>query len=301
MGILLDLMVLFIAIVATYVAARAWHYVTSRPSASQVDVRDRTQTLNNAIRAINEHDDIWVKLSQVQRAIEATKDLDESELPCKLSHLEEMRIALHNDALRFKLNKMLTSLRQAPDNKDKLAIGQEMLRFLEDESKKQAADPRLIAHYEATIEEHVEQLQHAAMPTEELGDESYHNHLSEFLDTHNSLLDFSLDNDIPEGVRFFDRTAIAASATCGQDELSVVFEIEGHTIDPDELDNASGKALLQTIYQSVHRRVSETRCPRHRTAPGIVVCGNSLSELSWQTPGCCQQLRDAVGTQLHNH
>ncbi len=294
-------MVLFIAIVATYVAARAWHYVTSRPSASQVDVRDRTQTLNNAIRAINEHDDIWVKLSQVQRAIEATKDLDESELPCKLSHLEEMRIALHNDALRFKLNKMLTSLRQAPDNKDKLAIGQEMLRFLEDESKKQAADPRLIAHYEATIEEHVEQLQHAAMPTEELGDESYHNHLSEFLDTHNSLLDFSLDNDIPEGVRFFDRTAIAASATCGQDELSVVFEIEGHTIDPDELDNASGKALLQTIYQSVHRRVSETRCPRHRTAPGIVVCGNSLSELSWQTPGCCQQLRDAVGTQLHNH
>ena len=183
---------------------------------------------------------------------------------------------------------MLTSLRQAPDNKDKLAIGQEMLRFLEDESKKQAADPRLIAHYEATIEETVAQLEHAAMPTEELEDESYHNYVSEFHDTHNSLLDFSLDNDIPGGVRFFDRTEIAASATCGQDELSVVFEIEGHTIDPDELDNASGKALLQTIYQSVHRRVSETRCPRHRTAPGIVVCGNSLSELSWQTPGCCQ-------------
>ena len=301
MDILPDLMVLFIAIVATYVAARAWHYATSRPSAPQVDVRDRTQTLNNAIRAINEHDDIWVKLSQVQRAIEAAKDLDESELPCKLSHLEEMRIALHNDALRFKLNKMLTSLRQAANNKDKLAIGQEMLRFLEDESKKQAADPRLIAHYQAPIEEHVEQLQHAAMPTEELGDKSCHNHVSEFLDTHDSLLDFSLDNDVPEGVRFFDRTEIAASATCGQDELSVVFEIEGHTIDPDELDNASGKALLQTIYQSVRRRVSQTRCPRHRTAPGIVVCGNSLSELSWQTPGCCQQLRDAVGTKLHNH
>ena len=292
---------LFIAIVATYVAARVWRYATSRPSAPQVDVRDRTQTLNNAIRAINEHDDIWVKLSQVQRAIEAAKDLDESELPCKLPQLEEMRITLYNDALRFKLNKMLTSLHQAANNKNKLAIGQEMLRFLEDESKKQAADPRLIAHYEAAIEGHVEQLANATMPTAELGDESYHNYARELLDTHNSLLDFSLDNDIPEGVRFFDRTEIVASATCGQDELSVVFEIEGHTIDPDELDNAFGKALLQTIYQSVRRRVGQTRCPRHGTAPGIVVCGNSLSKLSWQTPGCCQQLRDAIGARLRNH
>ncbi|MFQ5546293.1 MAG: hypothetical protein ACE5FE_09965, partial [Acidiferrobacterales bacterium] len=199
------------------------------------------------------------------------------------------------------LNKMLDNLRKTADNKDKLALGQEMLNFLDDERKKQAADPRLIAHYEAVIEEHVEQLEHAAMPTEELEDESYHNYVSEFLDTHNSLLDFSLDNDIPEGVRFFDRTEIAASATCGQDELSVVFEIEDHTIAPDELDNAFGKALLQTIYRSVHRRVGPTRCPRHGTAPGIVVRGNSLSGLSWQTPGCCQQLRDAVGAKLHNH
>ncbi len=301
MDILPDLMALCIAVVATYVAARVWRYLTSRPSAPQVDVRDRKQTLSNAIRAINEHDDIWVKLSQVQRAIEAAKDLDEPELPYKLPQLEEMRIALHNDALRFKLNKMLTSLRKAADNKYKLAIGQEMLGFLEDERKKQAADPRLIAHYATTIEEHVEQLEHAAMPTEELEDESYHNHVNEFLDTHSSLLDFSLDNDIPEGVRFFDRTEIAASATCGQHELSVVFEIGSHTIDPGELDNAWGKALLQTIYQSVHRRVGEIRCPRHETAPGIVVRGNSLSELSWQTPGCCQQLRDAVGVKLHNH
>ena len=301
MGILPDLVVLFIAVVATYVAARVWHYAASRPSAPRVDVRDRTQTLNNAIRAINEHDDIWVKLSQVQRAIEAAKDLNESELPYKLPQLEEMRVALHNDAMRFKLNKMLDSLRKAADNKNKLALGQDMLQFLEDERKKQAADQRLITHYEATIEEHVEQLEHAAMPTEELEDESYHNYVSEFLDTHNSLLDFSLDNDIPEGVRFFDRTEIAALATCGQEELSVIFEIEGHLINPDELDNAFGKALLQTIYQSVHRRVGEIRCPRHETAPGIVVRGNSLSELSWQTPGCCQQLRDAVGTKLHNH
>lgn len=291
---------LFGAVVATFLAARVWHYAASRPSVPQVDVRDRTQTLRDAIRTINEHDDIWVKLSQVQRAIEAAKDLDESELPYKLPQLEEMRIALHNDALRFKLNKMLSSLRQTPDNKDKLAIGQEMLGFLEDERKKQAADPRLIAHYKAVIEEHVEQLEHAAMPTEELEDDSYHNYVSEFLDTHNSLLDFSLDNDIPEGVRFFDRTEIAASATCGQDNLSVVFVIEGQIIDPDELDNAFGKALLQTIYQSVHRRVGQTRCPQHGSAPGIVVRGNSISELSWQTPGCCQQLRDAVGTKLHN-
>ena len=301
MDILPDLIVLFIAVAATYVAARVWHYATSRPSVPQVDVRDRTQTLNNAIRAINEHDDIWVKLSQVQLAIEAAKDLKGPKLPYKLPQLEEMRVALYNDAMRFKLNKMLDNLRKTADNKDKLTLGEEMLNFLDDERKKQAADPRLIAHYEAVIEEHVEQLEHAAMPTEELEDESYHNYVSEFLDAHNSLLDFSLDNDIPEGVRFFDRTEIATSATCGQDELGVVFEIEDHTIDPDELNNTFGQALLQTIYRSVHRRVGPTRCPRHGTAPGIVVRGNSLSELSWQTPGCCQQLRDAVGAKLHNH
>jgi len=301
LDILPDLLVLFISVGATYLLARVWHYATSRPAAPQVDVRDRTQTLNKAIDAINEHDDIRVKLSQVQRAIEAAKNLNESELPYKLPQLEEMRVALHNDAMRFKLNKMLDSLRKTVDNKDKLALGQEMLTFLDDESKNQAADPRLIVHYKAVMEEHVEQLERAAMPTEELEDESYHNYVSEFLDTHTSLLDFSLDNDIPEGVRFFDRTEIAASATCGQDELSVVFEIEGHTVDPDELDNAFGKALLQTIYQSISRRVGPTRCPRHGTAPGIVVRGNSLSELSWQTPSCCQQLRDAVGAKLHNH
>lgn len=301
MDILPDLIVLFIAVLATYVAARVWHYAASRPSAPQVDVRNRAQTLNKAIRAINEHDDIWVKLSQVQLAIDAAKDLNGSELPYKLPQLEEMRVALHNDALRFKLNKMLTSLRKAANNQDKLVLGQEMLSFLDDERKKQAADRRLVAHYETVIEEYVEQLEHAAMPTEELEDESYHDYVSDFLDTHSSLLDFSLDNDIPEGVRFFDRTEIAASATCGQDELSVAFEIEGQTIDPDEIDNAFGKALLQTIYQSVHRRVGPTRCPRHGTAPGIVVRGNSLSELSWQTPGCCQQLRDAIGAKLHNH
>lgn len=295
-----DLGVLLIAVAATYVAARVWHYASSRPSIPQIDIQDRTQTLADAIRAINEHDDIWVKLSQIQRAIDAAKDIKESALPYKLPQLEEMRIALHNDALRFKLNKMLTSLRQTADNKNRLVAGQEMLEFLEDQRKTKTADSRLVAHYETIIEQYVEQLDHATSPTEELVGDGYHSTVNEFLDTHNSLLDFSLDSDIPEGVRFFDRTEIAVSASCGQDMLSVVFEIEGHTVDPDEIGSTFAKALLQTVYQSVHRRVGQTRCPRHGTAPGIVVRGSSLSDLSWQTPGCCQQLRDAVGTKLHN-
>lgn len=301
-----DLVMLFTAVAASYVAMRAWRYATSAATVSQVGVRTYTEVVNNVVRAINESDDIWVKLWHIQMAIDTVKGIGQSlpaeaEIHYQLRQLEDIRTALSNDALRFRLSELLTRLRSAADDKQKLTLGQEMLSLLEQEKGKQAADPRLIVHYETIIQEHVEKLEHASMPTEELEDQRYHDYVSEFLDVHNSLLDFSLDNDMPEGVCFFERMEIALPGTCGQAIPTISFEINGEQIDPDGLDDVLGKSILQTIHESMHKRIGSTRCPRHGSAPSIVIRGDSLSDLSWQAPRCCQQLRDAVNAKLHNH
>ncbi|MDX1488535.1 MAG: hypothetical protein R3268_10060, partial [Acidiferrobacterales bacterium] len=60
------------------------------------------------------------------------------------------------------------------------------------------------------------------------------------------------------------------------------------------------KSLLRTIRHSVRKRANTVRCPRHGSAGWIVVTGTSLSDLSWQAPGCCPALQAALKKKLRS-
>ena len=91
-----------------------------------------------------------------------------------------------------------------------------------------------------------------------------------------------------------------AKTDCGRRAFDVSFEINGMTVDPGKLKHIVSKSLLKTIGHSVRKRASTVRCPHHGSAGRIIVTGSSLSDLSWQAPGCCPALRAALKKKLLN-
>lgn len=87
---------------------------------------------------------------------------------------------------------------------------------------------------------------------------------------------------------------------CGHGAFEVSFEINGMAVDPGKLKHIVSKSLLRTIHHSVRKRASTVRCPRHGSAGLIVVTGTSLSDLSWQAPGCCPALQAALRKKLRS-
>jgi hypothetical protein len=92
----------------------------------------------------------------------------------------------------------------------------------------------------------------------------------------------------------------AGPAGCGHGAFELAFEINGITVDPGKLTHIVSKSLLKTIRHSLRKRASAVRCPHHGSAGRIVVTGSSLSDLSWQAPGCCPALQAALRKKLRN-
>ncbi len=89
-------------------------------------------------------------------------------------------------------------------------------------------------------------------------------------------------------------------ATCGHGAFEVSFEINGMAVDPGKLKHVVSKSLLRTIHHSMRKRASTVRCPHHGSAGWIVVTGSSLSDLSWQTRGCCPALEAELRKKLRS-
>ncbi len=88
------------------------------------------------------------------------------------------------------------------------------------------------------------------------------------------------------------------SACCGGETFEIAFELNGRTVNPDEMAHALGKSVLGTIRESVRRRAAAVRCPEHGSAARLLVSGTSLGNLSWEAPGSCPALLAALKNTL---
>lgn len=293
MNIFYDLLTLFTAIAVTYVATRAWRYATFRNSVADTRLPQETEALKTAMRAVEESGDISHKLSRVEFALEKARGIHKTwpaneAVGQQITQLEDMRIALSNDALRIRINDLVKRFRAETLDDACARDGEAILGLLEEEAKKQMADPQLIAHYQTTMRRYLKALEEGKAR----GD------IDETSATHHGLPDFSPDNDLPEGVRFYECVRAVEKSVCGRPVFDITFEISGEQVDPQNLDHALGQSVLQTIKTSITRRVHSTRCPEHGTAAEIVVSGNSLGNLSWEAPRCCPKLLAAVKEKL---
>ena len=80
--------------------------------------------------------------------------------------------------------------------------------------------------------------------------------------------------------------------------IEVTFEINGKRIDPNNLQDALERAVLQSVQEFVRTRLRAIRCPEHGEAPRVICKGRSIDDLSFEVTGCCQSLIDAVIDKL---
>lgn len=80
--------------------------------------------------------------------------------------------------------------------------------------------------------------------------------------------------------------------------IEIIFEINGRRVSPGNLQNALEKALLQSIQESIQKKVGAIRCPEHGQAPKVICKGRSLDNLSFEVSGCCQSVIDSVVAKL---
>ncbi len=292
MQVFSDLLTLYIAIAVTYVAARVWRYATSRTPVAQPELRTHTKALENAVREANNSHDLSAKLSHIQVAIKAAKNITRL-LPAgvdiqeQTAALEKMRTALANEALRDGINKLSVKLCAEAEGQQRVKLGRQILALLAHEKKNRSADPELIAHYERTMQQYLEtQLQAVTVECDSV-DHDNSDYISDM-------------NAVPENVHFF-YGANTGELTCGQTVFDILFKINGCQVRPDDLTHDLGKSVLRTIQDSIEKRAGAIRCPEHGSAPRIVVSGHCLGDLSWEAPGCCPQLLDVVKQKLNNY
>ncbi|MFQ5994391.1 MAG: hypothetical protein ACE5K1_04805 [Acidiferrobacterales bacterium] len=298
--IVTDLIALFTAIAVTYTAARVWLFATARPSISPSLSQNnrRNEAFQMALLAVSETTDIGAKLSRVRAALEAAGAMrkvqpTKPEVLAQIDELEEMHTALSNEALQLEIGSLMAVLRADALAGESENSGQRMLDLLTEAEDKGSADPRLVAHYATSIQECLNALEHASAVQQMSDNGTDMEHLSETIAAHLDVLEAAL-NDIPDGVRLYQSDEGFSTEICGQLEFDIVFELNGFEVDPEELDHELGQSVLQSIEASIKRRAATTRCPEHGTAARIIVSGDSLGNLSWETPGCCTELRDAI-------
>lgn len=72
--------------------------------------------------------------------------------------------------------------------------------------------------------------------------------------------------------------------------FEVTFELNGRKVSPRNVGDALEAAVLQEVESSITRSVGALRCEQHGGRPRIRVKGNTLSDLSFEISGCCDQL-----------
>ena len=223
MPILSDFIVLAAAIgasyiIGSYIAPRVWRYAAALRNA---DRHELVRILRKAIQTLNESSNIWVKLSQLEVALDTAQDIG-SLLPGnpavhdQIAHLEAVRIRLSNHALRSSVDKRLARMRAATDRAEKVQLGQTLLQLLAQQEKTQAPDPQLIDHYRSAIQRYVEDIEQTPTRKTVSEDQGDPAHSGEILDAHHSLAEFSLDSDVPPGVPFLHQAEFRLGEITGR-------------------------------------------------------------------------------------
>ncbi len=295
-----DLVALFASVGATYAAVRIWgHAFSYWPLWSRTRPGLQAGRPNTAVPESKHMD---TNLSQIAATIKATEQAceslpAESEIEQQIADLEDMCTALSNDSLRLRVNEFVGQLR-SDTRAERPKHYQAIMDLLAEEKRKRSADLRLVAHYENTINEYVGSLDQQTARKHTSVERANAPSPDETIATYDESIDFALHHEIPEGVRFLETSKALAPDCCGHPAFDIKFEIHGQPVEPRELDHALGQTILQTIERSIKQRVGSSRCPEHGSAVQIIVSGDSLAQLAWRAPGCCQKLLATVQAKL---
>ncbi len=82
--------------------------------------------------------------------------------------------------------------------------------------------------------------------------------------------------------------------------IDIKFEIDGKSVDPDNISDAIEKVALQGVAKYVINKLGSLQCEEHGEAPRITVKGKSLDDLSFEVSGCCEPLIKKVKQKFAN-
>jgi hypothetical protein len=80
--------------------------------------------------------------------------------------------------------------------------------------------------------------------------------------------------------------------------IPFAFEIDGHAIDPANMEDPQESAVLESIVDSVTDRVADLRCAEHDEPPRFLLTGPSVEALQLEVLGCCDALVEQVRKKL---
>lgn len=80
--------------------------------------------------------------------------------------------------------------------------------------------------------------------------------------------------------------------------IDVDFEVNGHRVEPREMEHGLQQAMLATIREALAEQVGDLECADHHHRPHILCRGPSVVELEMEVCGCCDQVIDAVENRL---
>jgi hypothetical protein len=79
-------------------------------------------------------------------------------------------------------------------------------------------------------------------------------------------------------------------------ELS--FEINGRKVSRNNMKDALEVAVLENVSAQIKQKVGSIRCSEHHQSPKIKGKGRSLTNLSFEISGCCDDIMDKVKSKL---
>ena len=80
--------------------------------------------------------------------------------------------------------------------------------------------------------------------------------------------------------------------------IRIEYKINGKKIRPEHFGNEIEKAVLAQASDEIKKRLNSVICREHNERPAVKVIGKSVSELSFEIKGCCQQLIDDATSKL---
>jgi hypothetical protein len=80
--------------------------------------------------------------------------------------------------------------------------------------------------------------------------------------------------------------------------VEIKFKVNGREVSPDELADALSQRVFEHVKQSVTKRLSGIRCPKHGAEARVDVEGSGLENLKWKVSGCCDKLREEAQRAL---
>ncbi len=211
MDIINDFAVLAIAIAVTYPTFRFWRYLTSRATSADEapsTLEKQIEALEESVRRINESKNIWTRLSQSEVALISARTIgellpSEPDVQDQINHLKNVQTGLANAALRAKVDQLWKRLPADVEVEHRVKYGQELLRFLREEGRKQIADIRLIDHYHASLKWYLEKLQQTKS-RKKIPNGGSRESFDTLERAYHASLTHLLDKELPDTVRFFD-------------------------------------------------------------------------------------------------